>query len=42
MTDLGSLFLNSQDNAHLHYETLRAACVDNMPLRDAAERFGFS
>ena len=42
MTDLASLFLNPQDNAHLRYETLRAAFVDKMPLRDVADHFGFS
>ena len=42
MTDLASLFLNPQNNAHLRYETLRAAFVDKMPLRDVANHFGFS
>ena len=42
MTDLASPFLNPQNNAHTRYETLRAAFVDKLPLRDVAKRFGFS
>ncbi len=42
MTDLAPLFIEPQCRRHKYYEVLRAAFVDQIPLREIAQRFGFS
>ena len=37
-----SYFLQPEALAHTRYEALRAVCVDELSLRDAAELFGVS
>ena len=42
MTDLAKLFLEPTTQKHKNYEVLRAAFVEELPLRTIAERFGYS
>ncbi len=42
MTDLASHFLKPKNKTHKRYEVLRAAFVEQLPLRIIAERFGYS
>jgi transposase len=42
LTDLAQHFLQPQNSTHRLYEALRAYCVDQVPSREAARRFGYS
>src|SRR5271167_704918 len=42
LTDLAQHFLQPQNSTHRLYEALRAFCVDLLPSREAAQRFGYS
>ena len=42
LTDLAQQFLQPQNSTHRLYEALRAFFVDELPSREAAERFGYS
>src|SRR5712691_7766579 len=42
LTDLGQRFLQPQNSTHRLYEALRAYCVDKLPSREAARRFGYT
>src|SRR5437667_11378956 len=42
LTNLAQRFLEPQNSTHRLYEALRAYCVDKLPSREAAERFGYS
>lgn len=42
MTDLAELFQKPTSRHHKRYEILRAAFVENIPLRIIAERFGYA
>lgn len=42
LTDLAQHFLQPQNSTHRLYEALRAYCVDQLPSREAAQRFGYS
>ncbi|NTV58699.1 MAG: hypothetical protein HGA74_15660 [Deltaproteobacteria bacterium] len=42
MGELIRFFLEPQPGLHRHYEVLRALCVEAIPARDVASRFGYS
>jgi len=42
MDELGSFFLKPEQSLHKHYEILRALCVEGLPAKEVAERFGYS
>src|SRR5271167_3239634 len=42
LTDLTQRFLEPQNSTHRLYEALRAYCVDKLPSREAARRFGYT
>ena len=42
LTDLAQRFLEPQNSTHRLYEALRAYCVDKLPSREAARRFGYT
>ncbi len=42
MTDLANHFLKPKNKTHKHYEVLRAAFVEQLPLKTIAERFGYA
>src|ERR1700729_3390691 len=42
LTDLAERFLQPQNSTHRLYEALRAFCVDKLPSREAARRFGYT
>ena len=42
MHPLAHYFLRPSNSNHRQYEALRALCVDQLPLQQAAERFGYS
>jgi len=42
MDDLRRFFLNPTHATHKRYETIRALCIEQLPAKDVADRFGYS
>ncbi|MBU1599185.1 transposase [bacterium] len=42
MDDLKRFFLNPTQATHKRYETMRALCVERLPAKEVADRFGYS
>ncbi len=42
MDDLRRFFLNPTHATHKRYETIRALCIEQLPAKDVANRFGYS
>jgi len=42
MDELTSFFLEPRQNLHKRYEVLRALCVERLPAKEVADRFGYS
>lgn len=40
MDELARFFLNPQRGLHIRYEILRALCVEKLPAKEVATRFG--
>lgn len=42
MDEIENFFLYPMHTTHKHYEAMRALCVDKIPAREVAQRFGYS